>query len=143
MSAGGWKFEWGIDEDDEKLEELVLEIPDYPESEIIQCYYGMWKIAELLGQGDEAVQGASLSEEAGALSGMEYSLSEKDDGNLVCGIIPPISYYYPDDGFFRNEGRRVRLESQRRTEFIMRTSDISIIRQILIFTGLPYKSRKK
>ena len=99
-----WKYEWGIDEDDEKLEELVLEIPDHPESEIVPCYYGTWKVIELLGQGDEAVQGASLSEVAGALSGVEYSLSEQDDGNLVCGIIPPISYYYPDDGFFGNEG---------------------------------------
>lgn len=35
---------------------------------------------------------------------MEYSLSKQDDSNLVCGIIPPISYYYPDGGFFGNEG---------------------------------------
>lgn len=99
-----WKHEWGIDEDDEKLEGLELEIPDHPESKIVPCYYGTWKVTELLVQGDEAVQGASLSEVAGALLGVEYSLSEQDDGNLVCGIIPPISYYYPDDGFFGNEG---------------------------------------
>lgn len=99
-----WKHEWGIDEDDEKLEGLELEIPDHPESKIVPCYYGTWKVTELLVQGDEAVRGASLSEVAGALLGVEYSLSEQDDGNLVCGIIPPISYYYPDDGFFGNEG---------------------------------------
>lgn len=118
-----WKFEWGIDEDDEKLEELVLEVPDYPESEIIPCYYGTWKIAELLGQGDEAVQGASLLEEAGSFLQSLIIIRMMD--------------------FLEMRGRRLRLESQRRTEFIMRTSDISIIRQILIFTGLPYKSRKK